>query len=71
MLLRNLHAAVTQQHRNALHGHTCLKQADGERIAEAVGVAVWNSGLLEYALPRLGCAVVAKAWRAGAIYGTT
>jgi len=50
MLLGHLDAAVTQQHRNALHRYTCLKQSNCERVSEAVGVAVWNTSLLEYAL---------------------
>jgi hypothetical protein len=50
MLLSNLDAAVTQQHRNALHRYTCLKQSHSERIPEAVGVAVRDPRFLEYAL---------------------
>jgi hypothetical protein len=49
MLLGDLDAAATQQHRNALHRHTCLEQADSEPVPEAVGLAVWDPGLLEYA----------------------
>jgi len=50
MLLRHPDAAVTQQHGKALHWDTCLKQAHCERVSEAMGVAVCNSGLLKYSL---------------------
>jgi hypothetical protein len=50
MLLGDLDAAVTEQHRTALHRCACLQQSKGERVLAAVGVAVWNTSLLEYAL---------------------
>ncbi len=50
MLLRHLGAAVAEQHRDSLHWHAGLKQANCEHVSKAVRMAVRDSRVLEYAL---------------------
>jgi hypothetical protein len=50
MLLGHLDAAVSEQHRNALHGHAGLKQGYSECVSKAVGMTVENFRFLKHGL---------------------